>query len=252
MSRTRSPSNGSAGGAAAVRGAIACVRAVRAASIECSPSRGAGSGGRRRAAPSRKGGRGFAAPSRGLATNVSRARKCSNVVTFEPLAIGALGIRKADARLEHLFDGVVGDPRVDGRRQRRAVEEELRILHPLGMSDHGAEVEPLLPGPAPEPDQPVAGRPDARRRDEPASSHRSSELVVERHRVVGEAHRQRLEHRHVDELALRVGAPTRRQGPDRAEERRRATPRSGHRRTRAHGRVCREPARRSLPTTPAA
>ena len=75
-----------------------CARVGATASIECSPSRGAGSGVRRRPAPSRKGGRGFTEPSRGFATNDSRARKCSIVVRFAPLAIGALGIRKADAR----------------------------------------------------------------------------------------------------------------------------------------------------------
>ena len=159
-------------------------------------------------------------------------------VTFAPLAIGALGIRKADARSSTSSTVCAADPAVDRRRQRRAVQEEPRILHPLGVFDHDAEVEPLLPGPAPEPDQPVAGSPDARGRDESAAPHRSSELVVERHRVVREAHRQRLEHRHVDELAVHgrcAGSPP---GSRSRRRRRRATPRSGHRRTPAHGRVC--------------
>ena len=102
--------------------------------------------------------------------------------------------------------------------ERGAVEEERPVLHPLGMADHHAEVQPLLPGPAPEPDEPVAGRTDAGRRHEPLPAHRPAQLVVERHRVVGEAHRQRLEHRHVDELAAGAGAPTGRQRPDGAEE----------------------------------
>ena len=121
-------------------------------------------------------------------------------------------------QVEHVLHGVLGDPGVDRRRQRRSIEEEGRILHPLGVPDHGAEVEPLLPRPAPETDQAVAGGADAGRGDEPAAAHRASELVVERHRVVREAHRQGFEHRHVDELAVRARTPARRQRPDRAED----------------------------------
>ena len=163
------------------------------------------------------------------------ARTC---VTFEPLAIGALGIRKADARsstsstvCSAIQASMVGASAVRSRKSDGS------SIH-SGCSTIDAEVEPLLPGPAPEPDQPVAGRPDARRRDEPASPHRSSELVVERHRVVGEAHRQRLEHRHVDELAARRRCADPPPGSRSRRRRRRATPRSGHRRTPAHGRVC--------------
>ncbi len=216
MSRTRSPANGSAACAVLVRLRAGAVRGT-SSSMVCPPSRGAASGGRRRPAPSRKGGRGFIAPSRGFSTKVSRFRKCSNAVTFEPLAIGAFGIRKADARSRTSSTRVRCDPSVDSRRQRRTVQKELRILHPLGVFHHRAEVEPLLPGPTAETDQPVAGRPDARCRHESLAAHGSAELVVEGHGVVGEGHRQRLEHRHVDQLAARVGAPTRGQGPDRAE-----------------------------------
>ncbi len=74
-------------------------------------------------AASRKGGRGFAAPSVGLAANVPRSRKCSKVVTFSPLAIGALGMRKAEARSSTSSTACAGDPCVDRRRQGRAVQE---------------------------------------------------------------------------------------------------------------------------------
>ena len=251
MSRTRSPSNGSAGEAVVVRVRWRDSRR-RVELIECSPRRGARSGGRSRADPSRKGGRGFAEA-------IPRVRgerpPCLEVVERRDVRAvrdRCVGDPEGRRQTDHLFDGVIGDPLVDGRSQRRSVQEQLRILHPLGMSDHGAEVQPLLAGATPEPDQPVACRPDARRRDEPPSPHRSSELVVERHRVVGEAHHERLEHRHVDELALRVGAPN---APPGCRSRRRApeshSPIWPPTNTGARsGRPDR--ARRSLPTTLAA
>ena len=216
MSRTRSPANGSAVGPAAggVRGGIPR-RAI--SSMESRPSRGAAVG-RSKASCAEPEGR-------------SRIRGAIPWVDNEGLplsemldggdirAVGDRCVRDPEGRreVEHLLDGVRADPPVDGRPERRAIEKELRILHPLRVFDHGAEVEPLLPGAAPEADQPVARCPDARRRHESLLPHRAAELVVEGHRVVREGHRQRLEHRHVDELAARFGAPARGQGPDGAE-----------------------------------
>ena len=45
-----------------------------------------------------------------------------------------------------------------------------------------------------------------------------AELVVERHRVIGEAHGEGLEHRHVDELSARRTAPAGGERPDGGEE----------------------------------
>ena len=134
-------------------------------------------------------------------------------------SIGERCIRNAKGRrqVEHLFDGVVGDPGLDGRSQRRPIEKEGGILHPLGVFDHGAEVQPLLTGPASEADEPVTGGPDTWGGDESASPHRPAELIVERHRIVGEAHRQGFEHRHVDELPARIGTPVRHQDADGSE-----------------------------------
>ena len=134
-------------------------------------------------------------------------------------AVGDRCVRDAEGRrlVEDLVDGVAADPLVDGRRQRRAVQEELRVLGPLGVADHHAEVEPLLAGAAPQPDQPVTRRTDAGRRDEAAAAHGAAELVVERDRVVGEAQDQRLEHRHVDQPALGAAPAPGRQRPDGGE-----------------------------------
>ena len=136
--------------------------------------------------------------------------------------------------------------------ERGPLEEQLRVLGPLGVADHRAEVEPLLAGAAPEPDQPVARGADAGRRDEPLLAHRPAELVVERHRVVREAHRRRLEHRHVDELARRVVAPATTPACRWRRRRRPATRRPGRRRARAPDRAAHGRARRCRPTTPAA
>ena len=94
MSRIRSPLNGSgpppprrrSGGDGAV-----------ASPMACSPSRGAGLGGRSTADPRRYGGPGLVAPSRGLVTKVPRSTRWSTVGALAPLTMGALGMRKADA-----------------------------------------------------------------------------------------------------------------------------------------------------------
>ena len=143
---------------AAVGAAARGCAASATASMACSPRRGAGSGGRRRPDPSRKGGPRVGRAVRGFATNGLPLAEVLERRRFAPLAIGAFGIRKADARSSTSSTVCVGDPGVDGRRQRGAVEEQRRVLHPLGMSDHRAEVEPLLPGAAPETDETVAGR----------------------------------------------------------------------------------------------
>ncbi len=163
---------------------------------------------------------------------------------------GSVGDAEGRGQVQDLVDGVRGDPGVDDGRQLRPVEEERSVLHPLRVLDHDAEIEPLLPGPAPQPDQSVLGRADTRGRDEPLASHRPTELVVERHRVVGQAHGQGFEHRHVDELAVRVPAPDRGQGPDGGEDDRRAIRRPAHRRAPGRGLGALAPTRRSLRTTP--
>ena len=244
MSSTRSPLNGSAA-------SVGRRRPARA-STACSSRRGAGSGGggsRSRGgrvaagSPHRRAGWARTSPGRGSARRSARSRRCT---------IGAFGMRNADARSSTSSTVCSRDPLVDRRRQRGALEEQRAVLGPLGMTDHHAEVEPLLAGPDAEADQPVAGGGDARRRDVPALAHRSPELVVERDRVVREAHRQRLEHRHVDELALVAGAVA---APPACRWRRRcrrATRRSGRRRAPAVDRARRGRGRRSRPTTPGA
>ena len=183
-----------------------------------SPRRGAASGARRLPDPRRKGGPGFVAPSLGLATKVPRSRKCAHVAAFAPFVMGALGIRNAEASSSTSSTVRSRDPGVDGGCQGGAIEKERLVLHPLGVPHQHAEVQPLLSRSAPEPDEPVARRPDAGRRHEPLPAHRPAQLVVEGHRVVGEAHRQRLEHGDVDELTARRGTSTGGQRSDGAVE----------------------------------
>ncbi len=115
-------------------------------------------------------------------------------------------------------------PRCGRRSTRRwSGVSAVRSRKSFGSSVHSgwptimAEVEPLLAGAAPQPDQPVTRRTDAGRRDEAAAPHGAAELVVERDRVVGEAQDQRLEHRHVDQLALGAAPAPGRQRPDGGE-----------------------------------
>ena len=169
-------------------------------------------------------------------------------------AVGDRRIRDPEGRrfVEHLIHRVRGDPRIDRGRQLGPVQEERTILHPLGMPDHDAEVQPLLSRPAPEPDEPVAGGADTWGRDEAAAAHRPAQLVVERHRVVGEAQSEGLEHRHVDQLTGRRTAATGGEGPDGGEEAREPLPdltTDVHRRPVGQ---TRGQDRRRRPTTPAA
>ena len=202
MSSTRNPSNGSP---FAPRG----VRSVRKRACG-TPRRWSARGVEGRArraeapAPSLNGGRGFAEPSRGLATKVSRTRKWSNDVTLAPLAIGALGIRKVDARsstsstvCSAIHSSMIGSSAV---RSRKSFGSSIHS----GCSTIAQKSSHCCPVPHPSPTSPSRGGADTRSRDEAALPHGTSQLIVERHRVVREAHRQGFEHRHVDELADRA------------------------------------------------
>ena len=123
----------------------------------CSPSRGAGSAvaEQGRVEPVRPVGFVEAVPA-GSATIEPRATKWSVAGIVAPLPIGACGMRKAAASsrtsavvCSAIHAAIVG-------LQVGAVDEERAVLHPLGMADHHAEVEPLLAGPDAEADQPVA------------------------------------------------------------------------------------------------
>ena len=242
MSRTRSPANGSAGdaGRRGTRGSRGVGGPWRQRSAR--PSRGAGSGA---ADVRRRAGTAVAdSPRRpaGSATNVSRSRKCSNVVTFAPLAIGAFGIRKADARSSTSCDACAsrsirrwsapapcgrgrawGPPSTRGARPwRRSRATAVRSR---------TRVRPARRWP---PRRPVSARSGA-------SAHRPAELVVEGHRIVGEGTLptpRASRHRRARPEPRRR---SRRQGADRARTRRQPTRRSGHRRRPAPGRAVLEP-----------
>ena len=70
----------------------------------------------------------------------------------------------------------------------RALEEELRVLGPLGVARPSRRSRATAgPCRTPSPTSPSLAAPTPGRRDEPALAHRPAELVVERHRVVGQA-----------------------------------------------------------------
>ena len=247
MSRTRSPANGSAVDPAAGGGPRR--RRTSRRSHRWSPGRAGGpvrgvEGARRRAGRAVAGSR---TPSRGFPTNVSRVPEVLEVVTLEPLAIGAFGIRKADARSSTsstvcapIHASMVGASAV---RSRKSFGSSIHS----GCSTMAQKSSHCCPVPHPRPTSPSRAAPTPGVGHESLLPHRSAELVVEGHRVIREAHRQRLEHRHVDEFASRFGAPARAPGSRSRRTRRRATRRSGHPRRPGHGRVCPEPARRSAP-----
>ena len=124
------------------------------------------------------------------------------------VADGGVGDAEGAGELEDLGRGALGHPRRDLGLQVAAVGEQRPVLHPLGVLDHHAEVEPLLAGADAEADEAVARRLDARRHDRPTAAERPAHHVEEGHRVVGEAQHERLEHRHVDELARSAAQPT--------------------------------------------
>ena len=193
-----------AGGSAAVRPPRPrrCTGSCRSPS--CSPSRGRRLG-RCGAAGGRTGtGRsGSRKPSRGFATIDPRAcevvgrrgssRRCRSA---------RAGCGTPPASVEDLRGGALRHPRRDLGPQVGAVGEERAVLHPLGVVDHHAEVEPLLAG------ADARGRRGRRsvvstpgRDDGPPAPEGPAHHVEVGHRVVGEAQHERLEHRHVDELA---------------------------------------------------
>ena len=209
MSSTRRPSNGKSGAArpaVRLRGRPAARRRCRRS--ECSPSSGAGAGWPQ--APPRPAGRagpGWPTPSAGWRRRSARRRKWSRSRHVRAVGDRSVGDAEGRGQLQHLFDGALGDPGVD-RRGRSAVRSRKSLGSSIhsGCSTMAQKSSHCWPGAAPQADQPVACRTDARGRDVAAAAQRSSQLVVEGHRVVGEAHGQRLEHRHVDQLARRFGA----------------------------------------------
>ncbi len=198
--------------------AIAPVGRWSTSSSVCSPEPRGRFGRTKAGRPESERRTGLAAPSRGLAKNVSARAEVLERRDIRAVGDRCVGDAEDRREVEHLVDGARANPLVDRRRQGRAVQEELRVLGPLRVSDHGAEVEPLLPGADAEPDEPVARRADAGGRDEAPAAHRPTQLVVERDRVVGEAHDHRLEHRDVDKFALWIASPAGRERADRGEE----------------------------------
>ena len=103
--------------------------------------------------------RGSMTPSRGFVTNVPRCRE-------------VVGRRDASRRCRSARAGCGRPPRGRGPRRscaRRSTRrwsgvsavrsrKSFAVLGPLGVLDHHAEVEPLLAGADPEPDEAVAGR----------------------------------------------------------------------------------------------
>ena len=117
------------------------------------------------------------------------------------VAEGGVGDPPRAGDVEHLLGRVGGHPGRDLGPQVATVGEQLPVLHPLGMVDDHAEVEPLLTGPDPDADQSVAGLLDSRSHDGSARAERSSHHVRVGHGVVGQRQGERLEDRHVHELA---------------------------------------------------
>ena len=83
-----------------------------------------------------------------------------------------------------------------GDRQRRI------LVDPLRVSDHRAQVEPLLRGPAAEVHQTVLRGGHARDGEPPGVPPRPAEHLEVRHRIVSEAEDLGLQHRQVDEFTL--------------------------------------------------
>ena len=219
MSSTRSPRTGGPGLAVSSRASTACGRAEGRLDASALPSRGAGSGGRR--SPRRAGRAGVDSPRRPVGFGDEGSTAAEMLEGRDVRAIGdrCIGDAKGRGQVEHLIDGVRrrSTPRWSGPAPCGRRRAEGSSVH-SGCSTMAQKSSHCCPVPTPEPDQPVACGPDTRGGDEAASPHRPTELVVERHRVVGEAHRQRLEHRDVDELAARIATPARRQGADGGEE----------------------------------
>ena len=176
-------SNGSDPGAPSRRrGARSAVQSSR-----CSPSRGAGSGRGGGSTTSGTAGRGWSRRRAGWRRTCRARGSARSSWRWRRATIGAFGMRKADACSS--TSSTVRSPiqaSIVGSRAVRSRKSFGSSVH-SGWPTMHAEVEPLLAGAAPEPDQPVAGRADAGRRHEPLLAHRPAELVVEGHRVVGQA-----------------------------------------------------------------
>ena len=226
-SRTRSPSNGSAGAAGA-----GSTRAGRPLGAVCSPSVGAARvAEQRRVEP--------VGPV-GLDEAVARvpddrAPRLEVVGGGDRLAVADRGVRDAEGagELEDLRRGVLGHPRGDrpGGGGARLAKSDRSSIH-SGWSTITQKSSHCCPVPTPSPTRPslVVSTPGVTI-DRPLPE-RPAHHVDVGHRVVGEAQRQRLEHRHVDELAgpVLARARPRDQRPDGGVARRSATRRSGRRR----------------------
>ena len=106
-------------------------------------------------------------------------------------------------QVEDLVDAAGGHPGVDLGGERGPVAQVRAVVGPILAPDHGAEVEPLLARARTQPDHAVGRRRHPGGRHEPLELDRTVEQVVEGHRVVGQRRRERLEHRHVDQLTGR-------------------------------------------------
>ena len=206
-SSTRSPSNGQRPSAAG-RGSARS----RSARRRCAGRRARRGGGRVRAgaaAAGRTGTGGRARRSRRAGWRRStRARgsgRSRGIVA--PLPIGAWGMRNVPARSS--TSAVVRSAihaAIAGCRWARLAKSERSSIH-SGWPTITQKSSHCWPVPTPTPTRPslVDSTPGRRSTTRPLAE-RPADHVGERHRVVGEAQRQRLEHRHVDELAAAVDA----------------------------------------------
>ena len=218
-------------------------------------SAGPAAPGAARQGSSRYGPAGCRNSSRGLRRNTPRSRKCSSSVTVAPLLTGALGMRKAVARslMSATVRSAIHSRSCGAYRLGELADADRRGgVDPLRVAHHGAQVEPLLCGAAPEGHKPVLGGGDAGLEQRALGPPGPVQRLEEGHRVVGQAQHRDFEHRQVDELP-RAGLRARgraRPGCRWPRTRRTATPPPGRRRAPAPGRALPGPGRRSRRTRP--
>ena len=166
-----------------------------------------------------------------------------------------VGDAEGRGQVPDVRDRAVGDPFAQLRcvplgeladADRRGGVDPLRVAH------HGAQVEPLLCGAAPEGHQTVLGRGDAGLEQRALGPPGPVQRLEEGDRVVGQAQHRDFEHRQVDELP-RAGLRARRRARPGCRwpcTRRTATPPPGRRRAPAPGQALPGPGRRSRRTRP--
>ena len=179
-------------------------RSTRRARRAAAPAPAARSSG----GSNRYGGPGSTKPSRGFATNDAARREV--VGRRDRRAVADRRVRDAERRRELEDSAVVRSAihaAIVGAQVRRGRRRASRSSIHSGWSTITQKSSHCWPVPHAEPDQAVAGAPrrpgveiDRPLRNGPPDH------VDEGHRVVGEAQHERLEHRHVDELAGPVAA----------------------------------------------